>query len=103
MLEDAIVVGERAGLEALFEPGGILVTGGDHGVTCGGPAFEAVATRLSTRQAAYVADAPRVLQARDTALTLATGGVTVARRRAEGWRYAIALLLDSDRTERRAP
>lgn len=101
MLEDAIVVGEAAGVAALFEPGGILVTAGDDGVACGGPAIEAVATRLGTQRAPYVADARRVLQARDTALTLATAGVTVARRREDGWRYAIALLLDIDTKERR--
>lgn len=103
MLEDAIVVGKAAGVAALFEPGGLLVAAGDDRVACGRPALEAVVTRLGTRRATYVADARRVLQARDTALTLATGGVTVARRGEDGWRYAIALLLDSDTTEGRAP
>lgn len=105
MLEDALLVGEPAGVAALFESGGILATTGDDGVARGVPAITAAATRMCTAGGAYVADPRRVLEARDTALTLAAGGVTVARRDAEGWRYAIALLLldiDTNTTERGA-
>jgi hypothetical protein len=44
------------------------------------------------RGVTYVADPTRVLQVRDTALVIASHGMSVVRRSAEGWRYAISLL-----------
>ena len=54
------------------------------------------------RERAYVSDPVRVHQAGDTALIIARGAVSAARRqRGDGhWRYAITLLHDNNHAQR---
>jgi hypothetical protein len=48
----------------------------------------------------YVADPRKVVQARNIALAIADGAITVARRGADGtWRYAIVLRAADNGTE----
>ena len=49
------------------------------------------------RDRTYVADPQRILQARDTALVMAHGGIKVARCGSDGvWRFVISLLSFDD-------
>ncbi len=100
LFEDAFVVRDGAALAELFEDGAVLVTGGAPGEARGGEAIARTAAELWSGDITYVADPQRVLQARDTALVVGPGGVSVVRRGADAtWRYAISLLaLDEDTT-----
>ena len=92
LLEDALVVGDRAALAALFEAGAVLVAG-DRPLARGGEAIARVATALWTGERTYVADPRRVVQARDLALVVAEQAMHVVRRQGDGtWQYAISLL-----------
>lgn len=92
LLEDAFVIRDPEALTQLFEDGAVLVTGDVHEAR-GEVQIAWFATALWDRNRTYVADPRRVLQARDTALVVADGGINVARRGSDGlWRYAIALL-----------
>ena len=76
LLEDAYLLGDGDALARLFEPSAV-VAAGDQGEV-------------------------RVLQARNTALLMASGGIKVARRGDDGaWRYAISLLEMNQATERK--
>lgn len=93
LLEDALVVRDRAALSVLFEDGAVLLRSGAPGEARGGRQIVQVAGELWDRGLTYLAEPPRVVQARDTALVVAEHGVSVARRNAGGtWRYAISLL-----------
>ena len=93
LFEDAFVVRDCAAVAALFEEGGVLVTGGAPGEARGGDEIARTATALWSEDRTYLAGPQRVLQARDTALVVASHGVNVVRRASDGtWRYAIALL-----------
>lgn len=73
LLEDAIVLADAHAVSGLFEPDAV-VDGELWGRT-------------------YVAHPHRVVQARDTALVVSQGGVSVVRRGSDGaWRYLISLL-----------
>ena len=86
LLEDAIVLGDRAGLAALFENRAVLIGAGAEA-----RGAEAIAEALAGR--GYVASTRRVVRAGDTALVVADGGIHVLRRCGAGtWRTAIALL-----------
>ena len=78
LLEDAILLGDRAAVAQLVEDDGVLRAG------CG-PYLPG-----------YVADPRRVLRARGLALVLGERSVTVARRQGDGrWQYAFAVLRDA--------
>ncbi len=103
LLEDALVVGDRVALAALFEAGAVLVAG-DRPLARGGEAIARVATGLWTGERTYVADPRRVVQARDLALVVAEQAIHVVRRGSDGaWRYAISLLSLYDTTAREEP
>ena len=100
LLEDAFVIRDGGSLVELFEDGAVLVSDAVQEAR-GHEEIERYASALWDRDHTYVADRHRILQARDTALVVADGGINVARRGSDGgWRYAIALL-SLDRTARR--
>ena len=67
--------------------------GDDRAEARGGEQIRDLACELWERNVTYLADPLRVLQARDSALVVARGGINVVRRGTDGaWRYAIALL-----------
>jgi hypothetical protein len=103
LLEDAFVIRDREALTQLFESGGVLVTS-DVEEARGEQEIGRFATALWNGDRTYVADPRRVLQARDTALVVADGGINVARRARDGaWRYAIALLSLDDIARKGGP
>ena len=92
LLEDAFVIRDGEALIELFEDGAVLV-GDDVPEARGQEEIWRFASALWDRDHTYVADPQRILQARNTALVVADGGINVARRGSDGgWRYAIALL-----------
>jgi hypothetical protein len=83
LLEDAFVLRDAAATARLFEAAGVLVADGlptAHGrAEIGG-----VCTRLWHDGRGYVADARRVVTARDVALLVGAGAVHVVRRGRDG-------------------
>ena len=66
----------------------------------GGDEIAGHAAALWASDHTYLADPRHVVQARDTALVVSGGGISVVRRGSDGaWRYAISLLT-SEREER---
>jgi hypothetical protein len=95
LLEDAFVTRDLEALIQLFEKGALLV-GSDVKEGRGEEEIARLATTLWDRNRSYIADPRRIVQAGDTALVVADGGVNVARRGGDGaWRYAIALILST--------
>jgi ketosteroid isomerase-like protein len=93
LLEDAFVVRDRVALAELFEPGAVLVDTAHPREARGRAAIARAAAAGWARRRTYVAHPERVVQKGDTALVVAEGGLSVARRGADGaWRYAISLL-----------
>jgi ketosteroid isomerase-like protein len=93
LFEDAFVARDAEAVGAMFADGAVLVCGPGDRQARGAEEIARLAAALWDGDAAYVAEPRRVVQARDTALVLGTGGVSVHRRgRNGGWRYAIALL-----------
>lgn len=89
LLEDALLLRDRAALVALFEDQAVLVAG-DERSACGGAAIAQLALAMWVGDHTYVADPQRILQARDTALIIAERGVNVACRGTDGtWCYTI--------------
>ena len=75
LLEDAYLIGDGMTLAGLFEPSAVVAASEEGGL--------------------------QVLQARNTALLIASHGTKVARRGDDGaWRYAIALLAMQHHSER---
>lgn len=86
LLEDALVLGDHAGLTALFDDRAVLVGAGTEA-----RGAQAIAEVLTAN--GYVASNARVVRAGDAALVVADGGVHVVRRDRRGaWRAAISLL-----------
>ncbi len=101
LLEDALVVGDRAALAALFEAGAVLIAG-DERPARGGEAIARLALATWAGDHTYVADPRRVMQARDIALIIAEQGINVVRRGRDGaWRYTIVRLFVEDGIERK--
>jgi quercetin dioxygenase-like cupin family protein len=101
LLEDAFVTQDAAALCEMFEEGAVLIAGPDRREARGGEQIRRTATALWEGDRTYVAELDRVVQARDTALVLGNGGISVVRRARGGdWRYAIALLADDHTNER---
>jgi hypothetical protein len=93
LLEDAFVLRDNQALAQLFQPGAMLVVGGDLPEARGRRQIARVAAQLWDAERLYLADPRRILQARDTALVVAGRAINVARRTDNGsWRYAISLL-----------
>ena len=93
LLEDAFVTRDAETLSAMFAEGGVLAVGEGRDAARGAEEIGRLAIALWERDRTYVAELRRVVQARDTALVLADGGINVACRGTDGaWRYAIALL-----------
>lgn len=93
LLEDAFVNRDPQALCGLFERDGVLVAGKPAREARGIEGIGSLARTMLQRNGSYIAEPVRVVQARDTAVVLANGGINVARRGSDGgWRYAIALL-----------
>jgi hypothetical protein len=93
LLEDAFVVRDGAALADLFEPRAVLLVTGEPREVRGRAAIARAAASGWARDRTYVAEPQRVVQTGDTALVLASRGLSVVHRGPDGaWRYAIALL-----------
>ena len=98
LLEDAFVIRNGDALAELFEDGAVLVADDGTREARGGE-IARLASEMWERNRTYLADPPRVLQARNTGLVVTKRGVNVVRRGSDGaWRYAIALLARDDTT-----
>ncbi len=103
LLEDAFVVRDGAALRSLFEESAVLATDGGAREAQGGEAIERAATAMWCGEITYLADPRRIVQARDTALVVAGGGISVVHRGGDGaWRYVISLLSDNS-DQRKGP
>jgi hypothetical protein len=104
LFEDAFVIRDREALGELFEDGAVLVAGDGPREARGAVEIARFATAMWDRHRTYVAEPRRVLQARNTGLVLAQGGINVVRRGHDGvWRYAISLLSLDDTTTKEEP
>ena len=93
LLEDAFVLRDRDALVELFAEGAVLVAERDRSEARGSEAIGSFADALWRAHRTYVAEPRRVVQARDTALVLAAGGLSVLRRGGDGaWCYVISVL-----------
>jgi len=93
LLEDAFLTHDPQALCDIFEQGGVLVAGVPPREAHGPEAIWRLARAILESGLSYLAEPLRVVQARDTAVVLASGGINVVRRGSDGaWRYAIALL-----------
>lgn len=98
--EDACIVGNAGALLPLFEECAVLVAGREPKEARGGEEIARAARAMWDRDWSYIAGPRRVLQARDTALSVGSG-INVLRRGPDGaWRYAIAVV-DLDQTTTR--
>jgi ketosteroid isomerase-like protein len=103
LFEDAFVTRDREALVQLFEDEAVLVAADAPRAARGPHEIARFATGMWERDRTYIADPRRVVQARDTALVVAAGGIHVVHRDGAGaWRYAITLLaLEHDPKEER--
>ena len=101
LLEDAFIIRDTMALSLLFEEGAVLDAGRGFREARGREEIAQVASAVWDRDHTYFAERRRVLQARDTALSLGRG-INVLRRGPDGaWRYSIALMdLDQPTTRR---
>ena len=99
LLEDAFVIRDGEALAELFEDGALLVAQEGAREARGGDEIAQLVREMWERNRTYLADRPRVLQARNTGLVVTQRGINVVRRGTDGaWRYAIALLARDHRT-----
>ncbi len=92
LFEDAYLLRDDRALVELFEARATLAVDGGVRVARGGAEISRLARELWQHNVVYVSDPERVLQAHDTALVLAPGGINVAHRGRDGtWRYAISV------------
>jgi ketosteroid isomerase-like protein len=97
LFEDAFVTRDADAVSAMFADGAVLVCGPGGRQAHGPDQIARLVAALWDGDATYVAEPRHVVQARDAALVLGTGGVSVACRGSDrGWRYAIALLSVDD-------
>ncbi len=92
LFEDAFVTRDAEALAQMFAEGAVLILGEAPREARGREQISHLAAALWDADRTYVAEPRLVVQARDTALIVATGGVNVVRRSDGGWRYAIVLL-----------
>ncbi len=91
LLEDALVVRDRARLRSLFCDGAVFASGPRE--SRGGEAIGRAAVELFEEGGTYVAGDGRVLRSRGLALLSSAGAAHVACRGPDGaWRIAICLL-----------
>jgi ketosteroid isomerase-like protein len=101
LFEDAFVIRDSDALAQLFEDGAVLVASSGSTEARGEQIARSVAAMWED-DCIYVAEAQRVLQARDTALVVAERGINVVRRGGDHrWRYAISFLDIQGTTERK--
>ena len=103
LFEDAFVLRDRGALVELFDDGAVLVADAGRPEARGADQIAGSAGALWRADRNYVAEAQRVVQARDTALVVGRRAVNVVRRGNDGmWRYAISLLSleDANREEK---
>ncbi|HVL98528.1 MAG TPA: nuclear transport factor 2 family protein [Egibacteraceae bacterium] len=104
LLEDAFVTRDREQAARLFVDEAVLVPADDTREARGREQIADLVAALWRHGRTYVADSPRVLQTRDTALVLSAHGVAVTRRGPDGaWRYAISLVAFHPTVEPFAP
>jgi hypothetical protein len=97
LLEDALVVRDRARLRSLFCEGAVFASGPQE--TRGGEAIGRAAEEFCQKGRSYLAGDGRLLRARGLALVSSKRAAHVACRGPDGsWRIAICLL-DPDRQE----
>ncbi len=93
LLEDAFLTRDPQAVCDLFEQGAVLVAGQPAREARGSEGIAQLARVILESDRSYIAEPQRVVQARDTAVVLANGGINVVRRGSDGgWRYAVALL-----------
>jgi hypothetical protein len=93
LLEDALVLHDTSAIEALFDPGAVLVAPDSSREARGGADIARAVTDIWAGEHTYLADGRRVVQSRDTALVIGAGAIHVVRRGHDrSWRYAISLL-----------
>ena len=93
LLEDSFVIRDGRALAGLFEDRAVLAVGDRLPEARGEQEIALLASAMWERGRIYVAEPPRVLQSRDTALVVSARAASVVRRGADGaWRYAISLL-----------
>lgn len=88
MLEDALLVRDRAAVARLFEEDAVLRAA--RGEARGADQIGRLTARM-WHDCGYLADPRLVVQARDTALVVGRRGINVVRRTGGWWRYAISL------------
>ena len=99
LLEDAFLNRDPQAVCDLFEQGAVLIVGEPAREARGSEGIGRLARAILASDRRYIAEPQRVVQARDTAVVLANGGINVVRRGSDGeWRYAIALLADKHTT-----
>ena len=92
LFEDAFVTRDAEALSGMFAEGAVL-TVGEGPYARGAGAIGRLVTALWEGGRTYVAEPRRVVQARETALVLADGAISVVRRGSDGaWRYTVVLL-----------
>jgi hypothetical protein len=98
LFEDAVLTRDGEAMSELFAEGAVLVLGDDR--LARGEEIAGAALAAWDGDKLYVADPRKVVQARNIALAIADGAITVARRGADGtWRYAIVLRAADNGTE----
>ncbi len=103
LLDDAFQLLDRGALVELFDDGAVLVAAAGRPEARGTEEIARSAGALWGADRTYVAEAQRVVQARDTALLVGRRAVNVVRRGDDGiWRYVISLLSlgDANREEK---
>ncbi len=90
MLEDAFIMRDANSLTSLFQEGAVLRCGMRE--AHGPDEIAAVVTALWERDAQFVADVRRVVQAGDTALIFGRGTHVLNRTNGGPWRYVISIL-----------
>jgi hypothetical protein len=101
LLEDAFVTRDRSSVAELFEDWALLADANGRPEVRGRSAIGLAAIATLGGECPYVANPARVLQARRTALVIASTQISVALRGDDGaWRYAITLLNTNHTRER---
>jgi ketosteroid isomerase-like protein len=101
LFEDALVLDDSAAVAALFDPSAVVITQDGSLEAHGRADIARAVVELWAGERGYLADARRVVQARNTALVVGDGAIHVVRRgRDRSWRYAISLLTEAPDTRR---
>ncbi|MEA2419908.1 MAG: hypothetical protein QOE60_2114 [Thermoleophilaceae bacterium] len=100
LFEDVFVVRDAWASADLFEADAVLAARTD-GREARGTAIGRLLEDLQAGGLVYVAEPRRILRVADTALIVADGSISVARRAGSRWRYSIALLDDDTTTKGR--